>query len=153
MSEPPLNRESVSQADALEEALRRHALFAAERARAKLGGPLSAGNLSVFLNDQDCVRYPTSIVFDRAGLEPHQFGFPKQVGTGKQRRCIVHLDPVYETRPDEVPWLVAYLTPVINYGDIVTSEICELYGATLMGTVPQTFADEVARAAESCRTR
>ena len=43
---------------------------------------------------------------------------------------------------------VAYMIPVINYGDIITDEHCLRYGATLLGMMEEEFYDAVCRMAD-----
>lgn len=135
----------------LEHHVAAHALSAARRACASLGGPLNRDNLDRFLTLPGCLRYPTAIVFDAAPLEPHQFAEPVIVVENGARVCRLHLHPHFAERPDALPHLVAYMAAAINYGAVATPELCEAFGAALMGVDRETFygltcefADELA---------
>lgn len=123
MIEPAI--EGIGDEEALRVTLLRHAQEAAARATAKLGGPLTAQNLDAFLSYNECVKYPTVIVYDEAPLEPHQFAQPV-VRDGK---CLLHVHPHYANRPECVPIIAAYMAGAINYGAVATLDVCEAYGA------------------------
>jgi len=110
-----------------------HAERAADRAIAILGGALTVETLPKYLDHEACLRYPTRIVFDAAGIEANQFGEPFLVDFGGRRTCELHIHPRFVDRPALVPLFLAYLSPVINYGPIVSFELCEWYGARLTG--------------------
>jgi hypothetical protein len=123
----------------LQHVLLHHADAAAHRARQKMGGVLSGETLAVFLNDPECLRYPTEIVFDDTDLEPHQFAQPFLVEEEGSRRCILRVRPRYAACPEVLPYFVAYMAAVINYGDAAWADLCEIYGATLLGLDQETF--------------
>ncbi len=125
--------------EALEASLMAHALEACERAHIRLGGPLTQDNLEAFLADDLCVRFPTTIVYTEDGLSPHQFAEPVIVDDDAQKTCRLHVRPCYAAHPAALPLFVAYMAPVINYGPIVTPEICEAYGARLLGMDEESY--------------
>jgi hypothetical protein len=47
--------------------------------------------------------------------------------------------PLFADRPDDLPALVAYHIPVVNYGAIVDAEAAELYGAALLDLEPDEY--------------
>ncbi len=113
-------------------ALEDHARFAAERARQRMGGSLTPDTLDLFLRDTQCLRHPTTIIYDRSGLEPHQFAQPFIGGSdAEDRTCLLHIDPVLRDKPEWVCLAVAYCAAEINYGPVVTPEIAELHGGIL----------------------
>ncbi len=129
-------------------ALGEHARFAAQRARNRLGGVLTAQNLYLFLSDRQCVRHPTTIVFDRNGLEPHQFAQPVHCISRKGILCELHVDPRLKNVPDALYLVVAYMTAVINYGETVTADIAEMTGALLTGMNQETFYKRICEIAD-----
>jgi hypothetical protein len=50
-----------------------------------------------------------------------------------------YLRPPLRDHPDLVVLAVAYMIPVINYGEIVTDEHCRCYGTTLLGLMARIF--------------
>ncbi|RMH13718.1 MAG: hypothetical protein D6695_03240 [Planctomycetota bacterium] len=66
----------------------------------------------------------------------------------KQGFCLF-LHPHFETRPDTWAALIAYHIPSINYGEIVTHEEAEFFGATLLGMDVETYYQTVCALADS----
>lgn len=122
-----------------------HADRTADRVIAVLGGPLCEHNLSAYLNDDRCLRRKTSVVFSDEGLEAHQFGEPVVTDGG----CELRIRTALQNRPDLLPFFVAYLSPVINYGPIVSSEICESYGAKLTGYTQDEYYEILCNAMDA----
>ena len=137
--------------EALEARLMEHAMEACSRARMRLGGDLTRVNLEQYLADEACVRFPTRIVYSNEGLSPHQFAEPIIESEGPLKQCRLHVHPCFHGRPDVLPYFVAYLAPVINYGPIVTPEICEAYGAHLLGMDPDHFYQRLCTLCDQCQ--
>lgn len=128
--------------------LREHLLAQAAVARHK-HGPLRSENLSALLDDPECVRYPTRLVFEFGEMALHQFAQPEidwDDPTGVRR--VLYVRPSLRERPDLLPPAVAYMIPVINYGNIVTDEHCLLYGAALLGLSPDEFYRQICALAD-----
>ncbi len=130
-------------------ALSNHAAEAAQRAREALGANLDAANLDAFLSDRACLRLPTELRFDGLGLDPHQFAHPAFLTENGERRCVLHIRPEYENLPDTHACIVAYMAAAINYGGAASPELCEAYGAALMGMDTVDFYAEVCRIADA----
>ncbi len=137
--------ESAAMLDTL---VQEHAERTAERVLARIGGPLTNSNLAQYLADDECIRYPTEVVFDDAGLEPNQFGEPFMADDNGQRICRLHIHPRFENQPDLIPYFVGYLSPLINYGPVVSSSICETFGALLMGLEADEYYAILCRAVD-----
>ena len=116
-----------------------HADRTADRVLEILGGALNEANLSAYLEDDRCLRRPTRIVYSDNELESHQFGEP--VVDRHMGACELRIRTALQRRTDLLPFFVAYLSPVINYGPIVSSELCETYGAKLTGLSTDQFYD------------
>lgn len=123
----------------LGECLRVHALLAARRAVARLHSPLSADNLGQFLLDSACLRYPTTLEFDSEGLESNQFAQPFLEERDGVRCCVLRVHPRYESNAEAIPYFVAYMAAAINYGPLASPDLCEEYGASLMGLETDVF--------------
>jgi hypothetical protein len=61
---------------------------------------------------------------------------------------VLFLRPLLRNRPDLALLAVAYMIPVINYGDIISDGHCIRYGATLLGMMESEFYDAVCRMAD-----
>lgn len=124
-----------------QESLRAHLVAQAVVAHQK-HGPLTAEKLEALLHDPDCVRHPVRLVFEFGEMAMHQFAQPDfDWRNPEQDSRVLYLRPLLRDHPDLLPVAVAYMIPVINYGDIISDEHCLLYGATLLGL----FEDEYYR--------
>jgi hypothetical protein len=112
-------------------------------------GPLAAGKLDTLLRDPDCLRYPVRLVYEFGEMAMHQFAQPDidWRNTGEDAR-VLYLRPLLRERPDLLPLAVAYMIPLINYGDIVSDEHCRLFGATLMGLTEEEYYEAICRLAD-----
>lgn len=131
--------------ESLEDSLRAHAVEAAARCRAKMGGPLSTETLALYLHDRACSRYPLVLVFDDTDLEEHQFAQPFFFGDEHERTCTLRIHPRFQDRPEEVPYLVAYIAAAISYGELASARLCEQYGAALVGMEEQEFYELICK--------
>lgn len=130
-------------------ALRQHAVSAAARTLERLQGPLTAENLPQFLEDRECLRLPTELQFHGGDLEDHQFAQPAFHQEEGRRYCVLHICPRYSDRPETHPFIIAYMAAAINYSKAATSELCETYGATLMGMEPDAFYEKICEIADT----
>jgi hypothetical protein len=130
--------------DSLKQRLLEQAVFAHQKY-----GPLTAGNLEAFLGDADCVRYPTRLAFEFGEMAMHQFAQPDvDHRQGGEEGRVLYLRPLLRERPDLLPLAVAYMLPVINYGEVIGDEHCLLYGATLMGLMEAEFCEQICAMAD-----
>lgn len=124
-------------------------------------GPLTAAKLDALLHDPDCLRHPVRLVFEFGEMAMHQFAQPDVDWRNTERAGrVLYVRPRLKDRPDLLPLAVAYMIPVINYGDIVSDDHCLAYGATLLGLMEGEYhsrlcalADELGvetRLAEPC---
>jgi len=96
--------------------------------------------LPALLGDPDCLRFPVRLVYEFGEMAQHQFAQPdvdwrdpESVGR------VLYLRPVLRDHPARVVQAVAYMIPVLNYGDVVTDAHCLSYGATLLGLMEEEF--------------
>lgn len=122
-----------------EESLRAHLLAQAVVAHQK-HGPLTFPKLEALLHDPECTRHPTRLVYEFGEMALHQFAQPDidWRNTGLDGR-VLYLRPLLRDRPDLAVLAVAYMIPLINYGDIITDQHCLGYGATLLGLMEGEF--------------
>jgi hypothetical protein len=135
-----LRRKSPAELEQLgQESLRQHLLDQAIVAHQKYG-PLPGDRLAAFLDDPACVRYPVRLVFEFGEMALHQFAQPdidwRNVAKGGR---VLYLRPLLRDRPDLLRLAVAYMVPVINYGDIISDDHCLLYGAALLGMMVEEY--------------
>ncbi len=131
-----------------QQSLREHLLAQAGLARQK-HGPLSFEKLDGLLRDPECLRYPTRLVFECGRMAPHQFAEPDvDPDSPEQGGRVLYLRPKLRERPELVPLAVAYMIPVLNYGEVISDEHCLLYGAALLGMEEEAFYREVCALAD-----
>jgi hypothetical protein len=134
-----------------EESLRRALLEQAVSARRRYA-PLTPATLEALLQDPDCVRYPTRLVYEFGDMARHQFAQPEihiEAGERGEQTCLLYLRPSLREHPEWVVPAVVYMLPVINYGPVVTDEHCLLYGAALLGLREEAYYEQVCRLADS----
>lgn len=126
-----------------------HVVAQAEVARAK-HGPFTGERLEGLLQDPACLRHPVRLVFEFGEMAMHQFGQPDIDWRNFERDGrVLYLRPMLRDRPDLVLLAVAYLIPLINYGDVVTDEVCVGYGAALLGVAPEEFYRRICQLADT----
>ena len=131
-----------------EESLRDHIAAQALVAHHK-HAPLTFAGLDALLADPECLRHPTRLVFEFGEMAGHQFADPgPDLRHPEQDGRVLYLRPLLRDRPELALLAVAYMIPVINYGNIVTDEHCVRYGAALLGMMEEEFYDAVCRMAD-----
>jgi hypothetical protein len=112
--------------------------------------PLTADKLEAFLHDPACLRHPVRLVFEFGEMAMHQFAQPDiDWRNQEQDGRVLYLRPLLRNRPDLLPLAVAYLAPLINYGDVAADEHCLLYGATLLGLTEDEYYRRLCALAET----
>jgi hypothetical protein len=149
-----LRRMSPAQLEQLgRESLREHLLAQAIVAHQK-HGPLTAEKLDAFLKDPACLRHPVRLVFEFGQMAMHQFAEPdidwRNVDwrNVEQDGRVLYVRPALRERPDLLPLAVAYMVPLINYGQIVSDEHCLLYGAALLGLMEEEYYEKLCALAD-----
>jgi len=122
-----------------QQSLRDHLLAQAVLAHQK-HGPVTADKLDALLRDPECLRYPVRLVFEFGEMAMHQFAQPDlDWRNTEQDGRVLYVRPLLRARPDLLPLAVAYMIPLINYGDIITDDHCLLYGAALLGMLEHEY--------------
>jgi hypothetical protein len=121
----------------------------AEAARLKYGFYVDAEVIREMLDDRQVVRYPAAIDYDAAPLLAGEFAWAQPLGfhSSDGFRLVVH--PWFRRQPENLPLLVAYHIPAINYGPIVEPQHAELFGATLLGLDVDTYYRALCELADS----
>lgn len=103
-------------------------------------GPITFDRLDALLHDPECLRHPTRLAFEFGEMAMHQFAQPDLDWRNTELDGrVLYLRPLLRDRPDHAVLAVAYMIPLINYGDIVTDDHCLSYGATLLGMMEAEF--------------
>ena len=122
-----------------EASLREHIVAQAVVAHHK-HGPITFDKLDALLHDPECLRHPTRLAFEFGEMAMHQFAQPDidWRNTELDGR-VLYLRPLLRGRPDLAVFAVAYMIPLINYGEIISDNHCLRYGATLLGLMEDEF--------------
>lgn len=131
-----------------QDSLREHLLAQAVVAHQK-HGPVTFEKLDALLHDPDCLRYPVRLVYEFGEMAMHQFAQPDlDPRNPDQGGRVLYLRPILRDHPDKVVLAVAYMIPLINYGQVIGDDHCLLYGATLLGKLEDEFYREVCALAD-----
>jgi len=144
-----LRKLSPAQLETLgQESLREHLLAQAVVAHQK-HGPITFDKLNALLHDPDCLRYPVRLVYEFGEMAMHQFAQPDiDYRNPEQAGRVLYLRPMLRDHPDKVVLAVAYMIPLINYGQVIGDEHCLAYGATLLGMLENEFYREICALAD-----
>lgn len=118
-------------------------------ARLSHGMYIDAETILRMLDDRAVVRYPVEVRFDAEPLEPGEFAMPIAVGDHPSAGYCLFMHPCFEQQPEVWPLLIAYHIPSINYGDIVTHDEAEHFGATLIGLDAEAYYGALCELADS----
>jgi len=130
-------------------ALKDHLGEKAMNAQLSHGMYIDADTIIKMLDDPMFVRYPVGLRFDGGPLEPGEFAAPVPLGEHPSKGYCLFIHPWFENQPDVWPLLIAYHVPSINYGEIVSNEDAEHFGATLLGLDAQTYYNALCELADS----
>jgi len=130
-------------------ALRDHLVTKATNARLRHGLYIDADAIMRMLDDRSVVRHPVGVRFDAQPLEPGEFAWPMPLGDRPDKGYCLFINPWFEHQPDAWPLLIAYHLPSINYGEIVSHEDAELFGATLLGLDVETYYKAICELVDS----
>jgi hypothetical protein len=131
-----------------EDSLRDHVAAQAVVAHHK-HAPLTFAALDALLADPECLRHPTRLAFEFGEMARHQFAQPDLDHRNREQDGrVLYLRPLLRDRPELAVLAVAYMIPVINYGDIITDEHCLRYGATLLGMMEEEFYQAICQMAD-----
>ncbi len=114
----------------------------------KLHGELSFQKLELFLLDEDCVRYPTTIGFDSDRLAPHQFAQPVWQSSADRQGYVIYLHESLRDDPQATLIAVSYMIPVINYGEVIEDRHCALFGSAVTGIPLDEYVSGILSIAE-----
>lgn len=111
--------------------------------------PLTADKLEALLQDPECVRHSTRLVYEFGEMALHQFAQPDvDWRNTEQDGRALYLRPLLRDRPDLLPLAVAYMIPLINYSNLISDGHCLSYGATLLGMMEEEYHAAICQLAD-----
>ena len=99
----------------------------------KYGPHVGWSELQSILKDRTCVRYPCTLVFDSARLNPGEFAFPEPNGDMPEEGFTLYVHPIYMTQLGLVPHLALYQLVSVNYGEFASSDDAETFASCALG--------------------
>ena len=130
-------------------ALKDHLAEKAMNARLSHGLYIDAETILKMLDDRTFVRYPVTIRFDDGQLEPGEFAAPIALGDHPSAGFCLFIHPYFEQQLETWPLLIAYHIPSINYGEIVSHDDAEHFGATLIGLDTDAYYEALCELVDS----
>jgi hypothetical protein len=131
-----------------QQSLREHLVAQAIVAHQK-HDPLTTDKLDVLLHDPDCLRHPVRLAFEFGEMAMHQFAQPDiDWRNTEQDGRVLYVRPLLRDRPDLLPLAIAYMIPLINYGDIISDDHCLQYGAALLGLMEDEYYQQMCALAD-----
>ena len=120
-------------ADDARQSLTAHVAAKGAEIRDKYGPRIGWNELLRILEDRSVCRYPCEVVFDAEPLHPGEFAFPVSKGERPEDGFALCVHPHFATRPELVVYLVLYQLVQVNYGEFVSPEDAETFGASALG--------------------
>jgi hypothetical protein len=130
------------------QSLRDHVAAKGAEIFAKYGPRIGWSQLQEILDDRSCVRYPCEIAFNAAALQPGEFAHPVAKGLSPEDGFVLHVHPLFMTQPDRVPYLALYQLVAVNYGEFVTADDAEIFGAAALGLPREEYYQAVCALAD-----
>src|SRR5690349_13295062 len=103
------------------------------RVHARYGPSIGWQQLLALLQDRDCVRFPCDLLFDAAPLLPGEFAHAVAKGLKPEEGHVIYVHPLFEHQLEQVPYLVLHQVVLVNYGDRVSADDAETFGALALG--------------------
>jgi len=100
---------------------------------ARYGPEIGWPQLQAILQDRACVRYPCTLEFDSARLNPGEFAYPEPKGDMPEEGFTLYVHPVYMTQLPMVPYLALYQLVTVNYGEFASADDAETFASYALG--------------------
>lgn len=135
-----------------QQSLRDHVVTKAREARALSDRPIDRAQIMRLLNERSVVRYPVGVRFDSEPLSQGEFACLEALGSHPSDGFCLFVHPMFELADAELPLLIAYYIPSVNYGEIVSHVEAELYGSTLLDLEIEEYYARICAAADAVET-
>ena len=119
--------------DDARQSLNSHVAAKGEELREKYGPHIGWDELLKILEDRTFVRYPCEIQFDAGPLLEGEFAHPIPKGGQPEDGFTIFIHPFHAANLERVPYLALYQLVLVNYGDFVSAEDAETFGAHALG--------------------
>jgi len=143
-------------ADDAKQSLTAHVAVKGAEIRDKYGPCIGWNELLRILEDRSVCRYPCEVVFDAGPLQPGEFAFPVAKGERPEDGFTLCVHPHFAAQPESAVYLVLYQLVKVNYGEFVSPEDAETFGASALGLSNDEYyhalcamADEISEPGEA----
>jgi len=140
---PPPEYDKKENAKRLREGLENHIRFVAEKAVNKHGRPESLEILSRLLEDNEIVRFPSTLIFDDAELKKGEAVKLDKIVDGVDERYQIIIHPAFLERDKDIIALVLYQIVKINYGKIAKERESLLFASSLLGIKDDIYQAQI----------
>ncbi len=130
------------------QSLRDHCAAKGGEVRARFGPSLGWAELKCLLADRKLVRYPCTIAFDAAPLQPEELAYPEPLGDRPDDGYRICVHPCFEADLESVAALVLYQLVAVNYGDFATPDDAEAFGAAALGMGTEEYYQRLCQLAD-----
>jgi len=113
------------------------------------GLPLTADKFEAIFQDRGCVFHPVKMVYDKDPLKEGEFAYMHQADKDPSKGFMLYMHPFFKSKPNDLPFLVAYQLAVVNFGEEVSQDVAESFGAALMDMKVDEYYDKVNELFES----
>jgi len=116
-----------------QQSLTTHVATKGAEIRDKYGPHIGWDELLRILEDRSVCRYPCVVAFDAAPLHPGEFAFPEPKGERPEDGFTIYVHPHFAAQPELAVYLVFYQLVQVNYGEFVSPQDAETFGASALG--------------------
>ena len=120
-------------AEAAKQSLTAHVAAKGIEVFLKYGPQLGWGELQRLLLDRAYVRYPCTIAFDAARLQPGEFAYAEPLSENPEEGFTILVHPIFMLELERASRLVLYHLSTVNYGGFASSDDAETFGAAALG--------------------
>ncbi len=140
---PPPEYDKKENAKRLREGLENHIRFVAEKAVNKHGRPESLEILRCLLEDNEIVRFPSSLIFDDTELKKGEAVKLDKIADGADEKYQITIHPAFAGRDEDIVALVLYQIVKINYGKIAKEKESLLFASSLLGIKEDAYKTQI----------
>jgi len=117
--------------------------------RDKYGPHIGWDELLRILEDRSVCRYPCAVAFDAAPLQPGEIAFPAPKGDRPEDGFTLCVHPHFAAQPDLAVYPVLYQLVAVNYGEFVSPQDAETFGASALGLSNDTYYQTLCEMADA----
>ena len=141
-------------ADDARQSLTAHVAAKGLEIREKYGPVIGWSELLRILEDRSACRYPCKVVFAAEPLQSGEFAYPVPNGERPEDGFTLCVHPYFAAQRELAVYLVLYQLVAVNYGEFVSAQDAEIFGASALGLTNDAYYQalcEMADAMDGCQ--